>query len=141
MLQQLKSDLLQIRKSKTTADWKIDALTIVLSEIQRVATLKEKRPPTEDEIISVIKNQIKKSQEFQSQIKSEERKQEVQNEIDFLSSYLPQQLSDTELEKAIKHYLPTLFDIGSIMKALNTDFPNRFDKKRASEIAKALLAK
>jgi uncharacterized protein YqeY len=68
--------------------------------------------------------------------------QESSQEIQWLTAYLPQQLSSDALCGVIKNLINSQHcpNIGSIMKALKAEFSGQYDGKLASDIIKQLLS-
>lgn len=65
------------------------------------------------------------------------------NENEIISIYLPNVLSNTELETIIKEQINNngyvIKDMGKIMKYLSTNYVSRYDGKFASELIKKML--
>lgn len=106
-------------------------LTVLLGELDRLPT---RENPSEDQIYSVIKNMYNNAMEMK------DLKRESAIEAFYLKDFIKKQLNDDDLEKIIIGFKNLGMDnIGSIMKALNTNYKGQFDGKKASEIIKKML--
>jgi uncharacterized protein YqeY len=106
-------------------------LTVLLGELDRLPT---RDNPSEDQIYSVIKNMYNNAMEMK------DLKRESAIEAFYLKDFIKKQLNDDDLEKIIIGFKNLGMDhIGSIMKALNTNYKGQFDGKKASEIIKKML--
>jgi uncharacterized protein YqeY len=103
----------------------------------------------EDALLSLLQKMIKQRQEsaelYEKGGRPELAAQERQ-EIEVISSYLPQQMSDLEAGAAIQALVheinaESLKDMGRIMAALKERFAGKMDFAKASAKVKDLLAK
>lgn len=94
---------------------KLDAIRQIQTEIAKKKA--EKGEEVNDDLVlgvisSYVKKMIKAVEEYQSLgDRGQEMAEKIQFEIDFLSSYLPEQLSDEEVEKIVDEVLSELGDI------------------------------
>jgi uncharacterized protein YqeY len=108
-----------------------------------------KDPLAEDALLSLLQKMIKQRQESaelydkggRPELAAQERA-----EIEIISSYLPQQMSDLEAGTAIQALVheinaESLKDMGRIMAALKERFAGKMDFAKASAKVKELLAK
>lgn len=106
-------------------------LTVLLGELDRLPT---RDNPSEDQIYSIIKKMYDNAMEMK------DLKRESAIEAFYLKDFIKKQLNDNDLEKIIIGFKALGMDnIGSIMKALNTNYKGQFDGKKASEIIKKVL--
>lgn len=106
-------------------------LTVLLGELDRLPT---RDNPSEDQIYGVIKKMYNNAMEMK------DLKMESAIEAFYLKDFIKKQLNDDDLEKIIIGFKNLGMDnIGSIMKALNTNYKGQFDGKKASEIIKKML--
>lgn len=106
-------------------------LTVLLGELDRLPT---RDNPSEDQIYSVIKKM------YDNALEMKDLKRESAIEAFYLKDFIKKQLNDDDLEKIIIGFKNLGMDnIGSIMKALNTNYKGQFDGKKASEIIKKML--
>jgi len=70
-----------------------------------------------------------------------DRLQVTEREIGILSGYLPKQMSDEDLRKAIEHFVKHNpgAGMGGVMKFLKDEHAGTYDGKKASQIAKEVL--
>ena len=94
---------------------KLDAIRQIQTEIAKKKA--EKGEEVNDDLVlgvisSYVKKMIKAVEEYQSLgDRGQERAEKIQFEIDFLSTYLPEQLSDEEVEKIVDEVLSELGDV------------------------------
>ena len=83
---------------------------------------------TDEEVLAVIKKQIKMRRDSIVEFEKFDKKEEIETlnqEIEILNRYLPEALSEEEIDKAIDDVFDTLKpsgikDMGAIMKALQS---------------------
>ena len=102
---------------------------------------------SDDEIILILSNMVK--QRKQSIIQYEEGgrvelAEREREEIKIIQEFLPNQLTDDEIQAEISKIIDTedqlsIKDMGKIMGELKNKFSGRMDFGKASEIVKALL--
>jgi uncharacterized protein YqeY len=107
------------------------------------------RPSLADEdLLPVLQKMLKQSQEsmdiYEKAGRSELADQE-RREIEIIKVYLPQEMSDAEMESAIAGALTqvgasSIKDMGKVMAALKQGYAGRMDFAKASGRVKALLA-
>ena len=94
---------------------KLDAIRQIQTEIAKKKA--EKGEEVSDDLVlgvisSYVKKMIKAVEEYQSLgDRGQEMAEKIQFEIDFLSTYLPEQLSDEEVEKIVDEVLSELGDV------------------------------
>ena len=94
---------------------KLDAIRQIQTEIAKKKA--EKGEEVNDDLVlgvisSYVKKMIKAVEEYQSLgDRGQEMAKKIQFEIDFLSTYLPEQLSDGEVEKIVDEVLSELGDV------------------------------
>ena len=94
---------------------KLDAIRQIQTEIAKKKS--EKGEEVNDELVlgvisSYVKKMVKAVDEYKSLgEKGEEMANKIQFEIDFLTTYLPEQLSEEEVEKIIDDVLAELGDV------------------------------
>lgn len=94
------------------------------------------------EILAKMIKQRKESVMIYEEAGRLELAQQEQEEIDIISQFMPQQLSDQEIEKAVKEIIQEidaqgLRDMGRIMAALKERYSGQMDFSKASQIVKA----
>ena len=144
LLEQLNKDSLDARKSKDTL--KANLLVTLISEAKMIGKNAGNREPNEQEVTDVIKKFLKGINDTISILEKESRdcsKEKMEKEI--LDSYLPKQMSEADLEKAVNEIVETLPEkslkmMGKVMAALKEKYPNQYDGKIASSVVKNILS-
>jgi uncharacterized protein YqeY len=104
---------------------------------------------SDEEIIEVIHSEIKKRKEAILEFEKGKREDLVKKEkeeIEILKNYLPEQLSEKEIEKLAKEIIEKvgakdIKDMGKVMKELMPKVKGRADGALVSKIVKELLSK
>ncbi len=99
-------------------------------------------------IITVINKMIKQRQEAAKQYQAANRQEladKENQEIEVLQAYLPEQLSETEVDQAVQKAIKTtgaasIKDMGKVMGMLKADLQGRADMALVSSKVKQLLA-
>lgn len=122
---------------------RLDTIRLALSEIQYEEIQKKVGDLTDADITSVIQREIKKrkeSIEIQEKAGRAEEAEKSRAEISVLESYLPKQLTESELRTVIEGYKasnPSL-NVGLVMKLLKEQHAGSFDSKLASDVARTI---
>jgi len=132
-------------KAKETK--KRDALRLLTSAFKQIE-VDERRELSDEDVIKIIQNKVKKGLESANQYKEANREDLMQIELDeiqFYEEYLPKQLSDDELTEAIKTVIAkvgatTMKDMGKVMGVASKELAGRADGKRINQSVKSLLA-
>lgn len=103
--------------------------------------------PSDDTVIEVVSKQVKTHKESISEFESAGREDLVNNlkkEIEILSKYLPEQLSEEEVKSKIEEVIlstnaTTIKDMGKVMKELTPIFKGKADMKLVNSIVKEKL--
>ena len=109
MFEKVNNDLVAAMKSGDK--FTLSVLRMLKSAIIYEQTNGEKHELTDDDIMSVIKKQVKTRKTSMEEYLSYDRKDladNLQKEIDILSKYLPEELSDEELTKVIDEIITEL---------------------------------
>ena len=144
MNEQIANDLKNAMK--TGDKFKLSVLRMLKSALQLEA-ISKKKDLDDDEVISVIKKQVKTRKDSISEYQKYNKLDEVnslQKEIDILNVYLPEEMSLDEVNKVINEVFDTLKptsmkDMGLIMKELNAKITNA-DMSMVSKIVKDKLS-
>lgn len=121
MYEKINEDLKNVMKSKDT--FKLSVLRMLKSALQ-LEQISKKHELDDNEIASVLKKQVKVRKDSLEEYKKYNKEDEVEKlekEISVLSVYLPEELSEEEIEKivlsAIDEIKPTsMKDMGLVMK-------------------------
>ena len=146
MFEKVNNDLVAAMKSGDT--FKLSVLRMLKSAIIYEQTNGEKHELTDDDIMSVIKKQVKTRKTSMEEYLSYDRKDladNLQKEIDILSKYLPEELSDEELTKIIDEIITELKPdgmkgMGMVIKAVSAKCGAAADMKKVSSIVKEKLS-
>ncbi len=110
--------------------------------------LKEKESSaevTEDAVVAVLRAEIKKRQQSIEIFREHSREVEAQaaeNEIRIIEEFLPQQLSEEELEARVRAYLTEHPDVnhpGKLTGAMKKELGDLAEGKMLNEVCKRLL--
>jgi len=144
LLEKLKQDLLAAVKKQDKV--KITTLRLLLSDInyQKIAN---RGNLSNDDVTAVVYKQVKKHQESINLYKKAQRDDLVQKEkqeLDIISSYLPQQLSDLQIEKIVDKIISQVKpsgpqDFGKVMGQLMPEIKGKADGKQVSRLVREKL--
>lgn len=142
---QINDDIKTAMKEKDVT--KRDALRLLSSAFKQIE-VDERKELTDDDVIKIIQKQVKQRNEAMSQYKDAGREdlyEKEASEAAIFEQYLPKQLSDAELESALKEIIAqtgatSMKDIGKVMGAASKSLGAQADGKRINECAKALLS-
>lgn len=145
MLEKIKNDLNQALKDKDEV--KVSVLRMLVSEIHNKQISNKSDEISDDEIIKVIRQQVKKTKESIEAYKQGKRDDLVKKEsqeLDILNKYLPQEMSQDELEKVIKEIIDGVKpqgpqDFGKVMSKAMKRLSGRVDGSKVSEVVKKLI--
>mgnify|MGYP000498214411 FL=1 len=138
----IKSSMKNGEKEKTTT------LRMAISEIQREEI--DKRSDLSDrEVIAILQRMIKQRKDSSNQFRSagrEELSLKEEREIETLSEFLPEQLSEDEIKEIVFNSIKSLNaktpqDIGKIMGSLKLDLQGKADMSLVSRLVKENLTK
>lgn len=144
MFEQIKKDLVSSMKEQDK--FKTSVLRMLKSALQ-AEEINKKRELTDDEVLNIIKKQVKVRAASYEEYKNYNRMDladDLANEIEILKSYLPEELSEDELNKIIEEQFdiikPTsIKDMGKIIKAISSIVGTRADMSEVSKIVKDKL--
>lgn len=144
MFDKVKKDLIEAMKSQDK--FKLDCIRMLKSAIQN-ETISAMHDLSDDEVIAVIKREVKKrasSIEEYKKYKKMEVVESLEKEIEILSEYLPEEMSDEELTKIIDETITelnasTMKDMGNVIKTVGSKVGARADMSKVSKIVKEKL--
>jgi len=143
--EQINNDIKTAMKAKENAVR--DALRLLSSAMKQIE-VDERKELTDEDVIKIIQKQVKQRYDAMTQYKSAGRDdlyaQEASEALIF-EAYLPKQLSDEELESALRAIITevgatSLKEIGKVMGAASKTLGAQADGKRINECAKKLLS-
>ena len=154
LIDQIKEDSLVARKARETD--KASLLTTLYSEALSIGKDDGNRITTDIKVVERVKKFIKDINENLERLSKEEENntnsfglavagKKFESEKEWLSKYLPEQLSEEKLKIEIHSIMvdQDITDIkkmGLVMKTLKEKFEGQFDGKLASEIVRETLA-
>ncbi len=144
MFEQIKKDLMNSMKEQDK--FKLSVLRMLKSALTE-AEINKKSTLTDDEVLSIIKKQVKVRTASLEEYKKYNRldlANELEKEIEILKTYLPEELSHEELNKIIDEVFDNLKptsikDMGKVIKEVSNIVGARADMSEVSKIVKEKL--
>jgi uncharacterized protein YqeY len=145
LLSDIKQDLKQAMLDKN--DLQRDTIRMFLAEVQRFE-IDTKEEADDAKAIQIINKMIKQRNDSISQFKSGGRNdlaEKEEKEVEILSKYKPEQLSEEEVTSKVKEAIETsgassMQDMGKVMGILNSSLAGSADMSMVSKIVKEELA-
>lgn len=143
----IQKDLVAAMKEKNVL--KIAALREIKTAIMKYKTAADyKGTCTDADIISIIQKLVKQhteSYDIYTKVGRTDLASEEFDQMSYLKAYLPQIMTNEQLEKVIDEvirdlHLSTMKDMGKVMGHLKETFPNQYDAKYASTYIKYKLS-
>lgn len=142
--EQINNDIKTAMKEKNNAVR--DALRLLSSAIKQIE-VDERKELTDEDVTKIIQKQVKQRNDAMVQYKDAGREDlyaQEAAEAAIFEAYLPQQLSDDELESALRVIITevgaaSIKDIGKVMGAASKTLGASADGKRINECAKKIL--
>jgi uncharacterized protein YqeY len=124
-----------------------DALRLLLAALKQ-REVDERKDLDDADVVTVVDRLIKQRRESIAQFEKGGRPDLVQNEkfeLDLLQAYMPEGLSDAEIEAAVAETLASTgakapSDMGKVMAALKGKLAGRADMGKVSALVKGKLA-
>ncbi len=124
-----------------------DALRLLLAALKQ-REVDERKELTDAEVVAVVDKMIKQRRESIAQFERGGRRDLADAEkfeIDVLQTYMPQAVSDAEVEAAVAAAVQEtgakgMADMGKVMAALKAQLAGRADMGKVSALVKAKLA-
>jgi uncharacterized protein len=124
-----------------------DALRLLLAALKQ-REVDERKDLADADVVTVIEKMVKQRRESITQFEKGGRQDLAKNEqfeLSILQTYLPQALSDAEVEAAVAEAIAAAgakapSDMGKVMGVLKAKLAGRADMSRVSSIVKAKLA-
>lgn len=125
---------------------KRDALRLLTAAFKQIE-VDERRELSDEDIIKIIMQQIKRRDDAASQYKDASREDLMQQELDeiaYYREYLPTQLSDDELKSILEEIIKkvgatSMKDMGKIMSVASNELSGKADGKRINTTIKNIL--
>lgn len=133
---------------KSADKFKLSVLRMLKSALQ-LEKINKKHDLNDEEVIAVVKKQIKLRKDSIEEFNKYNRTESVDNlkkEIEILEQYMPEELSPAEIEKIVNDIFDEMQpagpqDMGKIMKEATARFAGKADLKTVSNIVKEKLNK
>lgn len=133
---------------KSADKFKLSVLRMLKSALQ-LEKINKKHDLNDEEVIAVVKKQIKLRKDSIEEFNKYNRTESVDNlkkEIEVLEQYMPEELSPAEIEKIVNDIFNEMQpagpqDMGKIMKEATARFAGKADLKTVSNIVKEKLNK
>jgi len=127
---------------------KLSTLRILKSAIKNLEIANPGKPISDDAILGLIQKQIKQRQDSITAYEKGNRKDLAEKEkieSDLLSSYVPEQMDDAELEKLVqeilqKNSIQSKKEFGKAMNLLQEAAKGRVDNRRMSAYLQKVLS-
>jgi uncharacterized protein YqeY len=125
---------------------KLSTIRMLKSAIKK-EEIDKKRPLNDDEIISVIMREVKQRKDSLAEYKAAGRDDLVekeQAEIDILSAYLPEQMSEEELKALVQQVIEEVgagskADMGKVMSAIMPKVKGRAEGRLVNRMVQEAL--
>ncbi|MDE5539349.1 MAG: GatB/YqeY domain-containing protein [Bacilli bacterium] len=144
MINKIAEDLKNAMKSGDK--FKLSVLRMLKSALH-LESISKNHDLTDEEVIAVIKKQVKTRKDSKTEFEKYNKLDEVKNleqEIEILNVYLPAEMSEEEVNKVIEEVFANvkpegMKDMGKIMKELNAKITNA-DMSLVSRLVKERLS-
>ena len=144
MFEQITKDLTQSMKDKDT--FRLSVLRMLKSALKN-EEINKKSPLTDDEVLTVIKKQVKMRKDSKDEYVKYNRldlANDLEKEIEILSSYLPEELSEEEIVKIIDETISEINPdgmkgMGLVIKSISSKYGARVDMGLVSRLVKEKL--
>ena len=142
--ERLTDELTQAMKARDMP--RVYVLRGLLAAVKNLKVEKRGAAVGEDEIVQVIRREIRKreeAEEFAAKGGRDDLIAQNRAERGMLEAYVPAQIDAAQLEQAIREIAAAAAggrSMGAIMGGLRARFAGRFDGRQASEIARRVLA-
>ncbi len=139
LLEQLNADMKQALKNKEKE--KLSVIRMVKSSLQNEA-IKKQADLTEEEELQVLTREVKQRNDSLQEFRKANREDlvdQVERELAIIQAYLPEQLSDEELEKIIVETIDeqqavSKKDMGKVMSAVMPKVKGQADGSKVNQI-------
>ncbi|EST13369.1 GatB/YqeY domain-containing protein [Sporolactobacillus laevolacticus] len=145
LVDRLTTDMKQAMKAREKA--RLSVIRMIKTSLQN-ESIKLGKPLSEDEALAVLTRELKQRKDSLQEFKNAGRQdlvEEVANEIAIVQSYMPEQLSEEEVEALIDETISEVgavskADIGKVMKAVMPKVKGRADGSVINKIVRSKLS-
>lgn len=144
LMEKIRTDMITARKGTDTVARNL--LITLYSEAQAVGKNKRNGDTTDEEVVSVVKKfKANLEETVQLLINRNQDATAQQHEIQILSAYMPVQMTESDLEAAVRVIVSDLGVtgakvMGQVMAELKARHAGTYDGKLASQVVKTVLA-
>ncbi|SHG85739.1 hypothetical protein SAMN02745221_01123 [Thermosyntropha lipolytica DSM 11003] len=143
----LLNDMKEAMKQKEAGKIRLATIRMVRAA-QKEMEIDKKRELTEEELIQLIRREMKKRQDVIADYERAgrlEMVEQLKEEIRILEEYLPEQLGEEELRKMVEEAIAeagatSSKDMGKVMKVLMPKIQGRADGRVVNEMVKEMLS-
>lgn len=145
--EQLMADMKAAMKAKEEGKLALNTIRMARAHIRQAEIDNGHADFNDDQVLAVLRKEVKQRKETLSEIESSGRKDLVEQtkaEIDVLEKYLPAEMAPEAVEAAVKEIVdamdPGQKNMGSVMKAVMAKLKGQADGKLINQIVRKLLA-
>lgn len=145
--EQLMADMKVAMKAKEEGKLALSTIRMARAHIRQAEIDNGHADFNDDQVLAVLRKEVKQRKETLSEIKSSGREDLVEQtkaEIDVLEKYLPAEMTPEAVEAAVKEIVdamdPGQKNMGSVMKAVMAKLKGQADGKLINQIVRKLLA-
>lgn len=145
--EQLMADMKVAMKAKEEGKLALNTIRMARAHIRQAEIDNGHADFNDDQVLAVLRKEVKQRKETLSEIKSSGREDLVEQtkaEIDVLEKYLPAEMTPEAVEAAVKEIVdamdPGQKNMGSVMKAVMAKLKGQADGKLINQIVRKLLA-
>lgn len=139
-------DLVEARKAGEGL--KREVLGMVKAALTNFKIAQKKAELSDDDVITVLGKEVKSRRDAAAEFEkvgSSDRAKQEQEEAQLLAAYLPEQMSDDDIEKKVAEVLEKLGvtdqkQMGQVMGALSRELKGKADLKKVNEIVRKKLS-
>lgn len=144
MFEQITKDLTKAMKEKDA--FRLSVLRMLKSALKN-EEINKKAPLTDDEVLSVIKKQVKTRKDSKAEYEGYNRldlAEDLQKEIDILNTYLPEELSEDAVNKIVEDTIEEIKPdgmkgMGMVIKTIGAKYGAQVDMGLVSKLVKEKL--
>lgn len=144
--ERLTEDMKQAMKDKEAGKLRLSVIRMVRANIKNVE-IDSKQELSDDEVLNVVSREVKMRRDSMEEFKKGNRLdlvESLEQEIDILMKYLPEQLNETEVRTLVEQAVAEAKavspkDMGKVMAVLMPKVKGRADGKLVNTIVRELL--
>jgi uncharacterized protein YqeY len=145
LTEQIRADLTESMKARTAER---TSTLRMLQSAMKYEQIEVKHELSDDEVLGVIRKAVKQRLDSIDQYTKGNRPDlaaKEQSELEILKTYMPPELSDTELESGLREIIAATGaqskkDLGKVMKEASAKYKGRVEGKKIQEIVSRILS-